>query len=337
MRALIYVHAYPPFHNAGGEVTMHDLARSMVAEGWDVDVLLSRKYGTSGYELDGVKVHLFENKMDIVRALPGADLLITHLECSERTSVLGRKFKIPVVQVVHNDMDITKNYVAQTCDLAVFNTDWVADSHIKSGFSRVGCIVHPLIQPDRYESGALEREFITLVNLWDQKGSDVFYEMARRFPEERFLGVKGGYGAQDVRDMDNVTIFEHTSSIASDVYSRTKLILMPSVYESFGRVAIEAAAQGVPTVASPTPGLKEALGEAGAFAYHEDMDEWERQIRFILDKRRYAKCSKLAKTRSKYWSDKRPAELANYLILARQVAIQAKMTRGERLDASDYS
>ncbi|WP_262928542.1 glycosyltransferase family 4 protein [Streptomyces sp. CBMA152] len=48
------------------------------------------------------------------------------------------------------------------------------------------------------------------------------------------------------------------------VYSRSRVILMPSLYESWGRVAVEAFASGIPVIAHTTPGLVESMGEAGS-------------------------------------------------------------------------
>ncbi|MFI1769152.1 glycosyltransferase family 4 protein [Streptomyces sp. NPDC020800] len=58
------------------------------------------------------------------------------------------------------------------------------------------------------------------------------------------------------------------------VYSRSRVMLMPSLYESWGRVAVEAFASGIPVIAHPTPGLVESLGEAGIFAYRDDLNAW---------------------------------------------------------------
>lgn len=53
---------------------------------------------------------------------------------------------------------------------------------------------------------------------------------------------------------------------------------MPSYYESWGRVAVEAMSLGIPVIAHPTPGLKESLGDAGLFANRDSIDQWVRLI-----------------------------------------------------------
>jgi glycosyltransferase involved in cell wall biosynthesis len=61
----------------------------------------------------------------------------------------------------------------------------------------------------------------------------------------------------------------------------TRVLLMPSRYESYGRTAIEAAASGIPTIAHPTPGLREALGAAGIYANRDNPDDWVTAIRAL--------------------------------------------------------
>jgi hypothetical protein len=67
------------------------------------------------------------------------------------------------------------------------------------------------------------------------------------------------------------------------VYRRTRLLLMPSTYESYGRVAIEAAVSGIPTIANSTPGLEEALGSAGTFPARLAVEPWQEAIRQVLN------------------------------------------------------
>jgi glycosyltransferase involved in cell wall biosynthesis len=105
-----------------------------------------------------------------------------------------------------------------------------------------------------------------------------------------------------------------------EVYRQTKLLLMPSSYESWGRVAVEAAASGIPTLAAATPGLLEALGDAGTFIdtpmeFHEhwqdpskDVDAWERGLRRLLAPRPYGQARKATIARSAEIERERLAE-----------------------------
>lgn len=70
---------------------------------------------------------------------------------------------------------------------------------------------------------------------------------------------------------------------------------MPSDYESFGRVAVEAACSGIPAIVHPTLGLKESLGDAGIFVDRNNVDGWAEELeRLYGDEHYYAERSKMA-------------------------------------------
>jgi glycosyltransferase involved in cell wall biosynthesis len=56
-------------------------------------------------------------------------------------------------------------------------------------------------------------------------------------------------------------------------YRRSKLLLVPSRYEPFGIVALEAIARGCPVVAANTGGLPEAVGDCGILVAPDDVQE----------------------------------------------------------------
>lgn len=306
---IAYVHAYLPSHMAGAETTLHDILKLLIRYDWTATVMLDSSRGED-YEYEGVRVVHYDptDHCAFNREAASADAIITHLESSERAVYVARESKVPIIQLVHNTMWQTEGYLGLGCDLAIYNTEWVADHHreallnpmirvltmvnedlIKVDFrAREGrrdfpaVVLHPMVNPHEYRIVDGPHDHIGFVNFFKGKGPHIFYEMARRFPEEKFLGLKGGYGEQELQDCPNVELIDNTPNIRDDFYSRVRVLLMPSKYESFGRVAIEAAASGIPTVASPTPGLLEALGRKGVYATYDDMDMWESRLREVL-------------------------------------------------------
>jgi glycosyltransferase involved in cell wall biosynthesis len=311
----------------------------MVSIGWEADVILSQPYEgwTEPFTLDGVNVIPFQDKRQIIKAANASQVLISHLENSVRVSMVSKIYRVPNIQVIHNNMPLTRTYLDHGCDLAVFNTNWVAND-MTQFWSGDYVFVHPMINPDQFPWKRSKGEYITLVNLWeghpsrngvktDGKGTSTFYEMAKRFPNEKFLGVIGGYGEQDIRtDVPNVTIAEHTNDIAKDVYANSKLILMPSRYESFGRVAVEAALSGVPSVVSSTQGLAEAFGDSGVYATPDAYDEWESQIKYALGN--WATVRKNQREKAQTWVRDQDYEFAIMNDAATELATKTLRVRG---------
>lgn len=290
MRVLAMCHGYPPDHNAGGEMTLHSLLRRLVERGHAVDVLLSRPSDTTvNYTLDGVKVYPHRYSSDPFRWFGTQDnhpdVVIAHLENTMRAAALGAQYKVPMVHLIHNSHEFTKGALRRgPSQLAVFNTEWIKEDYAQwweffgSGPFPPYVVVHPPVFGQDYAAINGPHDRITLINLNEDKGGELFWDLAARLPKRKFLAVRGAYGEQIVPDVvpANVEVVEHLppGQMATKVYARTGVLLMPSGYESYGRTAIEAAHSGIPTIAHPTPGLLEALGPAGTFARRDDPAAW---------------------------------------------------------------
>lgn len=311
MRILALAHQYVPAHNAGAEVMLHAMLRALAGAGHEVVVLLSRQ-GGDPYVLDGVYVRPERDKHHAVRAVLDSDVVITHLENTPRASILGRLNDRPVITLLHNTMQVTKEWLAREMPaLAVANSQWmhrdIIDWFGERERPRI-VVVRPPVDLAEYRTTPGDR--VTLINLRKMeqspggmmmgKGSEVFWELAHRMPGTDFLGVRGSYGAQDVRTLRNVEVLDHVphGQIRDRVYARTRVLLMPSSYESWGRVGVEAMCSGIPVIAHPTPGLVESLGPAGIFVDRDDVDGWRTVLAALDDPDRYAVASAAARARA---------------------------------------
>ena len=307
LRIVARVHAMPPEHNAGAEHMLVSMLRPLVERGHDVQVWLSR-YGRAHkeYEYRGIRVVPLESRLDFPTAVKRADALIAHLETVPSAAAMARGYGAPLVVVCHNTHRPTfRDAAAGGTALAVYNSLWMQREaelffaeYPKGVRPTSELIVRPPVFADEYATRP--GKAITLVNCNPEKGGKVLAALAKRMPDQQFLAVRGAYGEQILPDLPNVEVVEHVrgENMRERVYGRTKVLLMPSSYESWGRAGAEALASGIPVVAHPTPGLTESLGEAGIFVDREDLDGYEAVLRKLLSPPEYRLASKRAKARS---------------------------------------
>lgn len=86
--------------------------------------------------------------------------------------------------------------------------------------------------------------------------------------------------------MESTTVFEGSLSREelAERLRRASLVLVPSHSETYGLIALEAAAAGVPVIAAAAGGLREAVldGETGVLQDSEDPEAWAAQIARLL-------------------------------------------------------
>lgn len=299
MRVMAMIPDYPP-RGVGSWIMTHNLLRALVERGHQVEAVLSASDGDP-YELDGVRVWPFVDKSDPFRFVDDTDVIVTHVESASRALMLGEIRGVPVAQIAHNANAFTESALRKRpASLTVFNSEQVSAQ--LNGLCCRSIVVRPPVRAEEYET--VPGDAVTLINLSEDKGAETFYALAERFPDRPFLGVHGGYGVQVTPhgpdDVPNVTILDHVPAHAmrDQVYARTRILLMPSAHESWGRTGVEAMASGIPVIAHPTPGLRESLGDAGVFCDRDDLDAWEQTLRHLLDGRHWRAASRKAKARA---------------------------------------
>lgn len=310
MRVLFMVHLWLPQHCAGAETTAAAFAKKLIDDGHHVTIQLSMPhpmYVTGPYMHEGSAVYPYVDQDDPLRWLTPEnkpDLIVTYLMNTLRASILGKMHGIPVITLMHNDHMKSRHDLKHGTDLVVYNTEWMKKAvedwyRDYLGEPPRGIVIRPPIFPAQYRvtPPTAAKGCVTLINLFEDKGSEVFYALAERFPRLKFLGVCGAYGKQDARKMPNVEIIPHVAAhhMTTQVYARTRVLLMPSVYESYGRAGVEAACSGIPTIAHPTAGLTEALGDGGTFADRGSLDAWTAALAVLTTAKGWLAASARAK------------------------------------------
>lgn len=288
MRILFHLHKAAPIHGAGAEWMAHEIALGLIARGHEVTVYAAdADPGT--YSLDGISIHGRLGHPGIESLWQWCDLAVTHLDQTKAATMLAGAHGRPLVHLVHNHRQLAYHGVRPTdCALAVFNSRWLAE---EVGWGGPSLVVRPPVDCNRYATTPGDR--FTLCNLSEDKGAHLFWSLARARPDLAFLGVAGAYGRQIIPDdvPANVEVIANTASVATEVYARTRVLLIPSAYESWGRVAAEAACSGIPVIAHPTPGLRESMGGCARFADRDDLGAWLGAVDDLADDGHWRKAS----------------------------------------------
>jgi len=168
-------------------------------------------------------------------------------------------------------------------------------------------IVRPLMHEDKIRiDEPFQGDCITLVNANQNKGVTQFIEIAKRMPDRKFLAVIPYYGELTPPPVpSNVELIPFDNDIRN-ILKRTRILVMPSYYESFGRVAVESMYNGIPVIYSKpaikpkditgsTEGMEEWITPAGIPCERENIDQWINIINSLDDETTYSNRSEVVK------------------------------------------
>lgn len=120
------------------------------------------------------------------------------------------------------------------------------------------------------------------------KGFDTFLALAKSMPEYNFIHI-GTIYVQDFQkkcyELSNIRTLgwlENMSPIFSDVLNDSKVILLPSLIESFGVSILEGGLHGCVPVASNTHSLPEIIGTSGRVCPLNDLKCFESAIKDVV-------------------------------------------------------
>ncbi len=283
---------YGPDSRVGAWLSTHECLKALVAAGHEVAVcsLLGRG---DAYEWEGIRV--WQGAGHLSGLVAAADVVVSHFGDNGAAHAAARQVGVPSVQIVNAVMTPASRRLLDraTPDLLVCVAESLLES-IKPPCESL--VVLSPVWPEEHRTTPGDR--ITLVNLCADKGGKVFEALARRMPDRLFLGVRGGYGRQVEPRLPNVEIIATTRDMRGDVWARTRVLLMPSLHETSGRVGLEAVCSGIPVVCHPTPGLLETQAESGIFVHRDDLDGWIRVLRDLEDPEVWAAASAKASARA---------------------------------------
>lgn len=284
MKILAATVNYPPGSRVGAWLATHQHLRHLASRGHEV-VVLSGGHRGLPFVHEGVLVESGSVGRPTTR--PGwADVIVTHCGDDRVRSDLARSAAKPSVRFAHGGV----NPDDLTADLVVWNSESLRSS-------RNGIVCHPpTVAAEHRVDQTGDR--ITLVNCSRDKGIMTAWGLADALPDRQFLGVRGGYGSQDhLPRTANWTTWP-TQLDMRTVWAETRILLMPSAFETWGMAGVEAMCSGIPVIAHPTPGLRESLGDAGIFCDRDDIASWVAEVRRLDDPHEYEVASKAARARA---------------------------------------
>lgn len=270
-----YVRHSVPDHPAGAEWSMQDTMAALVERGHRC-VVLSEK-GHTRTTLDGVAIHSQPTEDEAAKHFLACDVMLTQMEAAMQAQIYASHYRTPLVHLIHSAAQLENTIVPGASALVVHNSDHVADAC--AWWPGEAMILHPVVSTTRVLVEPLG-QLVTLVNVSHAKGGAMLLRVAALLPERIFLGVMGAYGDQvfDTHGIPghgdnplpttlppNVGVSPPTADIRS-IMAASRVVLLLSRNETYGRVAAEAMVSGIPVIAFWTPGVDECCGPAALYA-----------------------------------------------------------------------
>jgi glycosyltransferase involved in cell wall biosynthesis len=197
------------------------------------------------------------------------------------------KWNIPLVALTYGPSQYIFNKDSKYPSLVTYS-----NSYIKSNdtLQKNGYVVRDPINHKIYEitKENMEPTYITLIGSPPNiKGHNIFIELAKRFENLKFMLVTHINNYKDIQLPNNITLVNYISDIKElkkNVYSKIKVLLLPSIQEAYGRVTIEAIASNIPCIISDYPGLSEATFNMSNYIKdYKDVNKWEEELKRVLE------------------------------------------------------
>ncbi|MFJ2882478.1 glycosyltransferase family 4 protein [Streptomyces sp. NPDC087272] len=258
-------HALP----TGAFVTTREYVRHLAATGYAVDVVTTIKEPGEVRRDGGVRVWPLRQWRRAVQA-SAPELVISHHGDRKAPRIIGRLERVPHLLMVHG--------LANHRDFGTPAMVWFPSEACRGHYPNYRG--RSLVLPPPIDAGLYRTTSGTLVTLngsTTAKGADVLARVAERMPDTWFLMVRAAGHTPAGPLPPNVEVADRMAPRA--VYARTRVLLMPSTTESYGRAGVEAMLSGIPVVAAPLPGIQEALGQAATYIPREDTGRWVDELR----------------------------------------------------------
>ena len=297
MKILVIVELYFHKSKAGGERYLHHFLKELKKfTNYTPIVLLPNSDEMKKYEFDGIIINETTEDLEECRNyICEADLIITQLFASQKVIDFALNENKEIIWILHGYFHGFHKLIANPSITKIFNSKNVlCDFQSKDIEVSNYHIIYPKTDFFKFnqfkDKEKWRRQYITFVNPCKNKGVETVIKLVEENPERKFLIVEGGYMMeeqipylQELMKYPNSHIIRNTDNMIKDVYSKSRIILMLSKYESYGLVASESASMGIPVIINrETKGLVENVGKLSLGGYGDDYESYNRCIE-ILD------------------------------------------------------
>jgi len=265
---------------AGGEIYLSRLVNHL-RKNHEIRIIAGNK---QPYIHDGIEIHPQGENIEIFTRnnehFKWCDVVITQLIGTGYGFNKAKQHNKPLIFIAHNN---SKMYAVRHCEPGsahiIYNSYQLRDD-LFSTFSQFnGTVLHPMLPP---VSGRSTGNKITLINCNHNKGGHIFAEIASRLPQYEFMGIFGGYGDQIEAHLPNMDYLPNGIDM-NTVYANTRILLVPSEFESFSQCAIEAMQYGIPVIAHPTQGIQENLSGSALYIDRNNITKYCETIVYLME------------------------------------------------------
>jgi 1,4-alpha-glucan branching enzyme len=314
VRFLILTADYHPFNWSGLGVAVANQATAIAALGYQVHVF-SQRASLPNSVRDGVHFHRLDGHRFPFRPTYGDIVHLHSLSLANLAIELACRFSLPLLYTAHSllrkelDSNQQANPWIRLQHLLFSKVDYIfflshedrtAGIDTCSGASTRSSVLPHGIAPCRNcrATSSASGPVVFAGRFCLSKGTDVFIQTARellkRHPGRQFV-IAGGHG--NVAESASVVDFAHrfpkncqapgwlTRKNLDELFATASLVLVPSRYEPFGMVALEALRTGAPVLGAETGGLAEILKprSGGGLVANYDPMNWADQAEAWLN------------------------------------------------------
>lgn len=238
--------------------------------------------------------------------LKAADFwMADHFPVLEFVRSINNRFRKPIVITLHFlsllDSVVPPKNIRWKEIILCFNK-FSQDYLLQKGLS--SRVIRPIINEADIQVSQFDSDRkIAIGDLCVRKGIAMFTNIALSLKDVNFLGVKNYNEKQDfssaLSSIKNIEVMNYVRPV-SLFLRRVKVLIVPSITESWCRIAFEAMYNGIPVIytrpylnetgiaVESTEGMQEWIQQGALSCKHDDVNEWCETIRRLEDEAEYA-------------------------------------------------